>query len=191
MSAAEELAFGFWADDEADDDASEWNTALIGEDFLPGLIKVTGLKPKREIERKHAKGEDGETFTDNGKPAIDFTIEVTLPGKPEWIHWCRIYPRLDPRRKGAAKTPLEILHPLVNMCGIKTIYIDEISPGWPSADGGMTWTIHCIEWLPAPKKTKANAGKKAKPKAKATLTPAQVPFVSGDYLNTLFRDRGI
>ncbi len=192
MTQAFDLTWGWWAEDEAADDASEWNTAQVGEDWLPGIIKITGLEPQREIERKHAKGEDGESLKDNGKPAVDFTIEVQLADKVDWIGWCKVYPKLDPRRKGAAKTPLAILHPLVNMVGINNVYIDKISPDWPDAESGMTWRIHCIEWLPAPKKTKANASGKAKPKASTPISPALIQTTSSaDYLNALFRDRGI
>lgn len=184
---AEDLAFGWWAEDEAADDASEWNTAQVGEDFLPGFIEVSGLDAKREIEHKHAKGEDGETFADNGNAGREFRIIVTLPGKPEWIHWCRIYPKLDPRKKGAARTARPILHPLVNMMGIQTIYVTNIEPDWPDAQGGMKWTISCTEWMPKPKKkTKA----KMTPKLSSASSAFQQTTTDADYRNALLRDRG-
>ena len=141
-------------------ETTAWNTVILGAVFLPGVCTVT-CTTGRDIDVKKEKGKDGAYLTDQGNDPADVKIVVVLPTKADWKIWLQVLPEIHPRRAGGARSPLEILHPEPNTLGIRNITIKSIKGAPPTARGGKTYEIECMEWFPEPKKPKGTG--RAKP----------------------------
>lgn len=125
-------------------DAS-WDTVLIGEVFLPGVCTVENFEIGRDIDVQKRRKKEKARIRDNGLSPITFDIicEMTAANWPEWI---KVLPYIQPK-EGGTRTPLEIVHPMVNAYGVKEIYIHKIKSPAPSARRGLRIEIHVGEWF--------------------------------------------
>lgn len=134
-----------------------WNTPVLGPVTLPGVWRVTTQKG-RDVDFKKSPEQDGGTDTDKGSTPAKVTLQGTLNAS-HWALWQQVAPQIDPNRPGAAAAPLEIRHPGPNARGIRNVRVLDISVGAPTAKGGISITIQCREWFPAPKPAKTKPKK--------------------------------
>ncbi|MFO7181076.1 MAG: hypothetical protein DIU78_020420 [Pseudomonadota bacterium] len=137
-----------------------WNRVQLGSYVLPGVCTVTGLEVGQALDVKKQKGNDGAVLEDNGLDPAKFNIEVQF-NEELWPAFQEVLPKIDPRRPGAARSPLEIVHPLTSFLNIREIVVRKVRPSPPSARGGMKWVLECIQWFAAPKPKKTGAVKNA------------------------------
>lgn len=130
-----------------------WNRVQLGSYVLPGVCTVTGLRTGQQIDVKKQKGTDGAVIEDNGIEPARFRIEVRL-NEELWLAFQDVLQYIDPRRPGAARSPLPIIHPAPNFLNIREILITSITMGAPSARNGLLVTLACLQWFPQPKPQK-------------------------------------
>jgi hypothetical protein len=147
---------------------SAWNRVQLGPYVLPGICTITGLAVGQDLDVKKQKGQDGAVMEDNGLEPAKFNIEVQI-NEELWPMFQEILPRIDPRRAGASRSPLEIVHPLPNILDIREIVIKRVVPTSPTASRGMKWVFECLQWFPAPKPKKTTT--KPKDAGRAALSP--------------------
>lgn len=138
-------AFPAWNNPDDPSDA-RWDTVLLGDVFLPGVSSIENLEVGRDIDVQKRRKKEKARIRDNGLSPVAFDIVCEITHR-EWPMFVAIYPKLEPRREGAVRTPMQIVHPLVNLMGVKDIYIHKISIPKPSARNGMKITIRCAEWF--------------------------------------------
>lgn len=147
---------------------SAWNRVQLGPYVVPGICTITGLAVGQDLDVKKQKGKDGAVMEDNGLEPAKFNIEVQI-NEALWPMFQEILPRIDPRRAGASRSPLEIVHPLTDILNIREIVIKRVIPTSPTASRGMKWVFECLQWFPAPKPKKTTT--KPKDAGRAALSP--------------------
>ncbi len=149
----------------------EWDILTLEGQKIPGKATVS-CDYSLAIEVKKAKGFDGAEYTDNGKEASKVTIEIWIWSSKEWEDFQSIIP-LILSRKGIESPPLTIDHPVTSMYGVTRIKIKSLGEPRYGKDG-IRIKIEAIEYIPAPKKKAANAGKKKDtPVGNATAAQAE------------------
>jgi hypothetical protein len=143
-------------------DSRDWDTCLLGDVIIPGIVSTSGLKCGVDVDTKKAKGADLPTSTDNGIKANRFKLHVWLTAS-QYAEWRAVLPTFNPLRPGRARQPLGIIRPDVNELGIRNVRVIEIESEAPTARGGKRYTIEVEPWFDAPK---------AVPKKKEVPKPA-------------------
>lgn len=151
------MAFPDWISD-----PSAWNTARLGEVSLPGIVTVESVPCGKSIDEKKRKGRDGADLTDNGIEPAKFKVELWLTAE-DWELWLQVLPKIDPRTANTARAPLELVHPLPNSMGVRTVYVKQIEARSPSAQDGMKIIISVVQWFPQTKPTKTSTTPKLAP----------------------------
>jgi hypothetical protein len=134
-------------------DSRDWDTCLLGDAIIPGIVSVSGLKCGLDVDTKKAKGADLPTSTDNGIKANRFKLHVWITAS-QYPEWLAALPTFNPLRPGRARQPLGIIRPDVNELGIRNVRVIEIESEPPTARGGKRYTIEVEPWFDAPKPVK-------------------------------------
>jgi hypothetical protein len=135
-----------------------WDTVLVGSVFLPGVCTIENLEIGRDIDVQKRRKKEKARIRDNGLSPITFDILVEMTAA-DWAEWLRVLPYIQPK-EGGTRTPLEIIHPMVNAYGVKDIYIHKIKSPAPSARRGYRVEIHVGEWFEEEKDADQNKGVK-------------------------------
>jgi hypothetical protein len=143
-----------WSGDGGETDR-DWDTCILGGVILPGTVSIEGFDVGIDLDTKKAKGSDQPKSSDNGVKAAEFTIEIWLNQK-QWAEFQGTIDYWNPRRPGRERAPLEILHPMVNVFGIRTVRVVNVSAKQPSAKSGLRVSIKVAEWFDKPKATVNN-----------------------------------
>ncbi len=150
-AAATEGQFPNWVDDPA---SADWNTVYLNGVIIPGICSIEDLEVGIDVDTKKAKGADKPTSVDNGLRPSKFKIQVWIRAK-QWPEFQSVAGSFQPRRPGRERSPLKIIHPLVNFLGIDTVRVSGIKMDTPTSKSGMKIGILCEEWFdkPVPAKT--------------------------------------
>ncbi|HEU4406755.1 MAG TPA: hypothetical protein VFS43_15925 [Polyangiaceae bacterium] len=158
----------FW--DEADERAyvevpetqwSPFDRVFLGGKPLPGKARVTGEGFKGKLDVKSPKGAQGAKITDNGIEAPEFTIELTLWTKRQWLAYQERLPDFSPKPGKGASDPLTIDYPTTSLHGITECRVKEVS--LPElGEGSVKVELKCIQWQPSYKPTGSKTAKNAK-----------------------------
>lgn len=159
-------AFAHW-------DEAEWSKLTLGTRVLPGAWEVEG-EVARKVDIKEQKDRDGATIKDQGYSNADVTLIGTISTLDDWETLDKALKEIHPRRKGAAREPLAVVHPALAILGINNVYVLGIGAPQLNADGIVSVRIRCLEWLPASKATGKSKGK-----------PLNTNWKPGDALNLL------
>ncbi len=133
-------SFGDWVSDPS------WDFCQLGGVFLPGVCTVTRFKDGLDIDVQKKRKKEKARLRDNGIAPCAFHIKVELTAK-YWSQWVAVLPTIKPRRPGAVRSPLKIVHPLPNLHGIENVYVHEIEYSEATARAGMVITILVGEWF--------------------------------------------
>ncbi|MHA1572453.1 MAG: hypothetical protein ACTSX8_00510 [Alphaproteobacteria bacterium] len=151
-------ALAFW--DERTGALTEWDLLILAGEVWPGIVTIDGQGVSRQIDVKKPKGGDQARLTDEGYRNGKFKATLEIWERAQWEELQRLLPLIHPRRKGGARTPLQIIHPAPNLLGIDNVYITRmpiIRLDRRSLIGEVV--IECIEWTEAPKPVKKAAGR--------------------------------
>lgn len=167
---------------------SAWDRVQFGSYVVPGLASVTGLTIGQDVDVKKAKGKDGATLEDNGLEPAKFNVEIQL-NEELWPAFQEVLPNIDPRRPGATRTPIEIVHPATALVNVREIVIRKINIGRPTARSGLKVVFECLQWFPAPKPKKTtnkpkDAGRAAlQPEDRARVNMVEAAWAAADESN--------
>ncbi len=129
---------------------AEWGACTLGSARLPGSWEVDA-EAARDIDIKTQKDRDGAIIKDKGYKNADITLVGTIANKDDWNALGKALKEIHPRRKGADRQPLAVVHPALNVLGITTVYVVSISAPQLSSSELATVRIRCLEWIPQPK----------------------------------------
>ncbi|HEU4403799.1 MAG TPA: hypothetical protein VFS43_00685 [Polyangiaceae bacterium] len=158
----------FW--DEADERAyvevpetqlSPFDRVFLGGKPLPGLSKVTGEGFKAKLDVKNPKGAKGAKITDNGTEPPEFTIELTLWTKRQWLAYQALVPAISPKPGKGLSDPMTIDYPTTSLHGIAECCVKEVGLG-ELERGAMKVAIKCVHWQASYKPTGSKTAKNAK-----------------------------
>jgi len=131
-------------------DVSDWDKLTIGTTVLPGVWSVDGSADRR-IDVKPRKGQDGAVIKDEGYQNAKITLTGRMTTAEDYDALQVALKEIHPRRKGAARDPLSIVHPAITSLGVEAVYVTSIAT--PKIDNGIcTQTIEVLEFTPQPKK---------------------------------------
>jgi hypothetical protein len=133
-----------WGPDTCGSDGrTPWDILVLDERALPGLCRPS-CSTVHDFDVKKAKGKaKAPKPTDNGTPPRkpEFDWEFT---EDEWEEVLTFRDMLDPRKPGAAKTPISASHPLLAFHNINSVIVTDIVG--PSFSRGMaTLKIKLLE----------------------------------------------
>jgi hypothetical protein len=139
-------AFGNWIDD------AQWDTVQLGGVFLPGVATVDRFADGLDIDVQKRRKKEKARLRDNGISPCAFIIKLELTAA-DWPKWVEVLPGIKPRRPGAIRRPMQIVHPLPNLHGVGDVYVKDIEYDAPSARAGMVIQIRVCEWFEEEKET--------------------------------------
>ena len=132
---------------------TSWDICQLGDVFLPGVITIEDFEYGVDIDIQKKRKKEKCRIRDNGLAPCAFSIKIELRGS-QWADWQKVLPSIQPRREGAVRAPMPIVHPLPNAYGVRDIYVHKIKTDPPSARKGMIITIKVAEWFEEEKDTK-------------------------------------
>lgn len=135
-----EASAGSWIEDDS------WDFVQLGGVFLPGVCTVSRFKDGLDIDVQKKRKKEKARLRDNGIAPCAFSIKCELTGA-DWAPWKKVLPVIKPRRPGAIRQPMKIVHPLPNLHGIENVYVHEIEYDEPTPRKGMIITILVGEWF--------------------------------------------
>jgi hypothetical protein len=139
-------------------DQTDWGNLTLGSGQLPGKWEVEG-EAARSIDIKKGKGVDGARVRDHGYTNAEITLVGRIATKEDFDKLKAALKQIHPRRKGAARDPLTVVHPALDTLGVNAVYVTAIDAPKLGQDGIVETRIKCLEWLPQPKPTKKHQQK--------------------------------
>jgi hypothetical protein len=139
---------------------SPWDVVYIAGQALPGISRVTGKRGKR-YDLKKVKGTDFAKLTKQGYEPAEIRITEQI-WTPQQLHALElIMPMLEAPplvSKDGTQLALEIRYPTLDLRGLNSVVIKEISLLHPSSIKGV-WEqdITCLEYKPDTGKRDATA----------------------------------
>lgn len=128
---------------------ADWDQLRLGATILPGVWRIEG-SAERRIEVKPRKGQDGAVIKDQGYENARLTLVGQLVHKAEYDALQVALKDIHPRRKGAERDALLIVHPVTTLLGVDSVYITALNA--VEIDNGiLTQRIEVIEFVPQPK----------------------------------------
>lgn len=150
---ADDSAFPGWAD--GDDLDNAWNSCILGNVDLVGMIQVHSVACGVDVDHKKIKGADKPTSKDTGIKVSKFEIDQWIKSG-QYNDAMVAVQLLGPHQPGKPRGPVEISHPLPNGFKIQQVRITDIEvPRSPTAKAGMhiIWKIE--QWFDKPVEAKA------------------------------------
>ena len=98
-------------------DTADWDQLSFGGKVLPGVWDIDG-SAERRVDVKTRKGQDGAIIKDEGYQNASVTLTGRFASKSDWDAMQEHLKVLHPRRKGAARDPLVLVHPAAAALGI-------------------------------------------------------------------------
>lgn len=132
------------ADEDPINNGALWDRVKIGGLVMPGRAEISG-SIKQKMKLNDAAGQNGSTGTFMGWQATEFDIQLTM-WRPEHLHTFRqlILGRIRPPEHKGKPEVHDISHPLLDLFGIRRVYITECS--FPKRNGQtLEASIHCID----------------------------------------------
>jgi hypothetical protein len=153
-------------------DQTDWGNLQLGSNTLPGKWEVEG-EVSRKVDVKERKDEDGATIKDQGYSNADITLVGRFATKEQFEQLQKALKEIHPRRKGAARDPLSIVHPALDTLGVSTVYVLAIETPKLGDDGIVEIRIKCLEFVkpkPTVKKKPAVISPQSQRFANASVT---------------------
>jgi len=148
-------------------DQTDWGNLTLGSAPLPGKWEVEG-EVSRKVDVKERKDQDGAVIKDQGYSNAEITLVGRVFTEDQFQKLQQALKEIHPRRKGAARDPLVVVHPALDALGINAVYVIAIEAPRLGADDIVETRIRCLEWIPKPKNTKK---KKATPRGWGDWVP--------------------
>ena len=147
---------------------ADWGNLTLGSNKLPGKWEVEG-EAARRIDVKERKDQDGANIKDLGYSNAEITLVGRIATQEDFEKLQKCLKEIHPRRKGAARDPLTIVHPATDTIGVNSVYVLAIETPKLGEDGIVEQRIRCLEWV----KPKDPAKKKQSPISAQSLAIAQ------------------
>lgn len=122
-----------------------------------------------KMDVKTAPGVDGTTIKYQGVEPAKVTLTLLLWQEEHLRAFEALIRLIRPKAAKAPPSPVEIVHPLLELYGLRQFYVERPSLPTRAAGGHFEVTLGCVEWFSAPKAAKA-----AKPRV-GTTTVNGVP----------------
>ena len=150
-------------------DEAEWDNLILGKGMLPGIWTVTG-SAERRLDVKTRRDSDAAVIKDQGYNLAELTLTGNFATAEQWDAMVAAMKDIHPRRKGASKDPLAIIHPGATMIGVKNVIVQRVHVPTMYTGGGrariIEQQIDVLEWVERPKKVRK---KKPTPIAASSL----------------------
>ena len=156
----------FWEDDPGAYDVID----IAGWLFYvrPDTSGECGIK----IDVKTAPGVDGTTIKYQGVEPAKVTLALMLWKAEHLRDFEGLVATIRPRQAKKAPAPVEIVHPLLELYGLRRFYIEKPSLPKRASGGYYEVALSCIEWFAAPKAAKkAPAGGASAASVSAVYVP--------------------
>jgi hypothetical protein len=153
---------------------SSWDICQLGEIYLPGVITIEDFEYGQDIDIQKRRKKEKPRIRDNGLAPCAFSIKCEFRAS-QWVEFQQKIAQVQPRRPGAIRSPLNIVHPLPNAFGVNSVYIHKIKMDSPSARKGGVAVIRVAEWFEEEKDSKG-------PTKKSTAENPIIPkYTKPDY----------
>ncbi len=129
-----------------------WTRCAANGNYSPGLLhKVTGFKRKHRVDKKKAKGAQGDTITLAGRPSAEgsFTFQLWTDQQIEedWPNWVSVFD-YDPLK--TTPTAVLLAYPSLLINGISRVICDGIGPIIHVGHNLYEVELDLIEYNPPP-----------------------------------------
>lgn len=152
----------FWEDepeayDVVDIAGHRFHVASVGGDC--------GIK----LDAKTAPGVDGTTIRYQGVEPAKVTLTLLLWQEEHLRAFEALVTLIRPKAAKKPPSPVEIVHPLLELFGLRQFYVEKPALPTRAAGGYFEVTLGCVEWFAAPKAAKV-----------AAKSPVAMSSVTGD-----------
>ena len=127
-----------------------------------------------KIDVKTAPGVDGTTIRYQGVEPAKVTLTLLLWQEEHLRAFEALVALIRPKAAKSPPSPVEIVHPLLELYGLRQFYVERPSLPTRAAGGHSEVTLGCVEWFSAPKAAKVGV----KPRV-GTSTVNGVPVGGG------------
>ncbi len=104
-----------------------WDELYLGGVLLPGIPSISSLTCGPKIDKQKKRKTEGQKFVDDGMKPAKFSITQTMIAR-HWPLWLDVLPLIYSVKPKAQRSPLSIVHPLVNSMGVDVVYVTEVKP---------------------------------------------------------------
>ena len=112
----------------------------------PGIATVTGASSPRRWDVRKGYALSGATTVFRGMDVAKFKVALRLYSEEDWDAWHSWKELVQRPPSGTRPRALDIWHPVLEDCGIKSAVVENVSqPEQTTADGEWTITIDFIE----------------------------------------------
>ena len=137
----------FW-----DDEPAVWDRVILGQFILPGIVDVHEPVLEEVVDVKKPTGGSGAVVTFLGPAPVSFDIVMTLHTSAQWDAFKTMAPQIRPLAGKGARKAFDIIHPKVNVWGVKSVLLVKMrGPQQGSVKGTYQVTLSCIEFTALPK----------------------------------------
>lgn len=165
-------------------DPQGWDRCTLAGNVIPGFCRIVRGSVRLKIQRKRAKGSDGENPTFCGMDPQPIELEIMTFSDNDREELSGVVGRFIPI-PGKAPDPVSIDHPSLRMLGISLVIFTGMSALMNVGPMRARMTIEMLHWLPASKKVAvktfkgAPTRKFANNRATENESPTQQPGFGG------------
>ena len=141
----------FWdpgAPVEAFTSPSAWDRMVIGDDELPGIVRITGGR-RSKLDVKNSPGTDAATLTSLGREPAEIHVLLRMWTPAQLQSWQRIVKILHPGMGKGIGVPWDVDHPALHLLGIHSLILVDVGVTQPGGEPGVTEThLRFLEFAP-------------------------------------------
>ncbi len=119
---------------------------LLAGKRSPGLADVTGANSPRNWDKRKGYGLMGAIAVFHGMDLSTFTVKLRLYSLQDWADWHQWKALVDKPPVGKRPRSLDIVHPLLDELGIKSVVVEDVSQPEQTDHGEWTIEIKFLQW---------------------------------------------
>lgn len=160
------------------DEPSIWDRLRLGEDYLPGPVRVSVQRVDSGLDVRKAPKTNRAALVDQGYNPIRGSISFPIGFSPiddswaspseQFKKWLSILDKIRPKR-AQKRTALSIVHPQFQLVGVTSVYVTSVSGLEGEGPGIRTVTIEVVEKAPITSASTGTVGT-TKPKGSTSLS---------------------
>lgn len=119
---------------------------LLADQRSPGIAEIRNANSPRRLRRRNGYGLSGATVIFLGLALSEPILVLRLYSREDWEGWQAWRPLVQRPPLGERARALDIWHPILEMQGIRSVLIEDVSQPIEDDDGVWTIEIKMVEY---------------------------------------------
>ena len=112
----------------------------------PGIAEVVGASSPRRWDERESYGWSGAFIVYHGVNLSHFSVKIRLITRQDWADWYAFKPIVDRVPLGTLQRPVDISHPYLDLLGIHSVVVDDVTQPDQVEHGIFEIEIKLIEY---------------------------------------------